>query len=129
MPESKTYLAKLLALAVGIEYITAICRFPIVGTFGLSGLFPLSVVVLGSVTVALVVCGGKGSETIVPLLVFIGVVCGIMLDVVLDTKTDRNLFPLEIVFWTAFVTPILVTSSALGWFLKNRFSLKYHLAE
>jgi hypothetical protein len=129
MPESKTYLAKLLALVTGIEYMTTICRFPILGTYGLSGLFPLSVVVLGSVTVALVVCAGKGSETIVPLLVFIGVVCGIMLDVVLDTKTDRNLFPLEIVFWTVFVTPILVTSSALGWFFKNRISLKYHLSE
>ena len=96
---------------------------------GLIALFALSVVVLGPVTVALVVCAGKGSWTTVPLLVFIGVVSGLMIDVVLDTKTDRNLFPLEIVFWSVFVTPILVASSALGKFLKNRISLKDPLAD
>jgi hypothetical protein len=127
--ESKIYLLKLLALASGIEYVTVVDRLPQLGIHGLSVLFALTLVVLGSTTVALVACAGKGSWIIVPLLVFIGVVSGIIIDASLDTKVDHNLFPLEMVFWSVFVTPILVASSALGWFLKNKTFLKDQLAE
>src|SRR5258708_15786766 len=129
MTESKTWLAKLLALAAGIEYVTVVSRFPILGITSFSALIALSVLVLGPLTVALVICAGKASWLIVPLLVFIGVISGIMIDVVSDTKVDRNLFPIEIILLSVVVAPILVASSALGWFLKNRISLKDPLAQ
>jgi uncharacterized membrane protein len=129
MAESKAYLAKLLALAAGIEYMTVVYKLPQLGNHSLSVLFALTVVLLGSVTVALVVCAGKGSETIVPLLVFIGVASGITIEAFLDTKVDHNLFPLEIIFWSVFVAPTLAASSALGRFLKNKTFLKDRVAE
>jgi hypothetical protein len=122
MQESKTFLLRLLALISGLVYVTVIYRFPIIGSHGLSALFVLSFVVLGPVALALVVYSGKGSWIIVPPLVLLGAVIGIMIDVVLDTKVDRNLFPVEIVLWCVFLAPVLVASSALGWFLKNRAS-------
>jgi hypothetical protein len=126
---SNTYLLKLLALATGLTYVTVIYRFPVFGNHGPIFLFVLSLVVLGPIAAALVVYAGKASWIIAPLLVFIGGVSGIMIDVVLDTKEDRNLFPLEIIVWTVVVIPILTMSSALGWFLKNRTSLKSQLAD
>ena len=86
-----------MAFAAGLEFITVIYRFPILAKYhGLSGLFVLSFVVLGPITFVLVVCSGKGSSIVVPLLILIGVVTGTMVDVVLDTKVDRNLFPILI---------------------------------
>ena len=123
MRERNAFLVRLLAFAAGLVYITVIYEFPIFASYhGLSGLFLLSFVVLGSITFVLVVRAGKGSSIAVPLLILIGVVVGTMADVVLDTKEDRNLFPIEIMLNCAFLAPILLTSSALGWFVKNRSS-------
>jgi hypothetical protein len=120
MQEIKTLSLRLLALTAGLAYLTVIYRFPSVGHHDLIAHLVLSFLVLGPVTVALVVYSGKGSWIAVPLLVLLGVVFGIMIDVVLDTKVDRNIFPVEIVFWCVFLAPVMIVSSALGWFLRNR---------
>lgn len=123
MRERNALLVRLLAFAAGLGFITVIYKFPIVASYhGLSGLFVLSFVVLGSITFLLVVRSGKGSSITVPLLILIGVVVGTMVDVVLDTKEDRNLFPFEIILNCLFLSPILLAGWALGWFLKNRSS-------
>ena len=45
-----------------------------------------------------------------------------MIDVVLDTKVDRNLFPIEIILYSAMVTPAIVAGSLFGWFLKKKIA-------
>ena len=120
MRQRNVLLVRLLAFAVGLECITVIYRFPMLATFGLSGVFVLTFVILGPITFVLIVRSGKGSLIIVPLFVLIGVIVGIMVDVVLDTKVDRNIFPIEIIFWCIFLAPALVVTSALSWLLKYK---------
>jgi hypothetical protein len=109
---------KLTALVSGAVFVTICLRTPGVH----EGLFILlSLVILLPVTSALVRYSAQGSWFIAPL-VLIGVVVGIMIDVVLDTKEDRNLFPIEIIVACVLATPSVAIGTALGWFLKKKIA-------
>jgi hypothetical protein len=108
-----------LALAGGILFISLFLRVPEVGTpfrfLILSLLIPLPL------TSLLWACAERLSW-IIPPLILVGVVVGTMIDVVLDTKVDRNLFPFEIILYSAMVTPAIVAGSLFGWFLKKKIA-------
>jgi heme/copper-type cytochrome/quinol oxidase subunit 4 len=111
---------RLTALVSGALFVTICLRAP-----GLNGEGPLlfvllTVVALLPVTSALVRYSARGIWFIAPL-VLIGVVVG-MIDVVLDTKEDRNLFPIEMIVACVLVTPSVVIGTALGWFLKKKIA-------
>ncbi|HEY9158953.1 MAG TPA: hypothetical protein VIO10_13575 [Candidatus Binatus sp.] len=110
---------RLTALVSGALFVTICLRMPGASGGGPLRFFLLSLVVLLPVTLALVRYSRRDSWLIAPLVV-IGVVVGIMIDVALDTKEDRNLFPIEIVVACALATPPVVTGAALGWFLKKQ---------
>jgi hypothetical protein len=114
----RTLTMRLTALVSGAVFVTICLRTPGVH----EGLFVLlSLVILLPVTTALVRYSARGSWFIAPL-VLIGVAVGIMVDVVLDTKEDRNLFPIEIIAACVLVTPSVVIGTALGWFLKRKIA-------
>jgi hypothetical protein len=110
---------RLTALVSGALFVTICLRMP--GVNGEWLFVLLSLVILLPVTSALVRYAAQGSWFIAPL-VLIGVAIGIMIDVVLDTKEDRNLFPIEIIAGCVLVTPSVVIGTALGWFLKKKIA-------
>jgi hypothetical protein len=110
---------KLAALVSGALFVTICLRMTEASNGGPFRFVLLSLVILLPVTLALVRYSGRDSWFIAPLVV-IGVVVGIMIDVALDTKEDRNLFPIEIVAACALVTPSVVTGAVLGWYLKKK---------
>ena len=119
MPIDRTSTMRLMALVGGALFVTICLRVPVASGGGPLRFVLLSLAILLPATLALVRYSGRDSWFIVPLVV-IGVVVGIMIDVALDTKEDRNLFPIEIVVACALVTPAVVTGAALGWFLKRK---------
>ena len=109
----------LTAFVSGGLFVTICLRTPGVSGGGPLRFVLLSFVVLMPVTLALVRYSRRDSWLIAPLVV-IGVVVGIMIDVALDTKEDRNLFPIEIVVACALATPPVVAGAALGWLVKKK---------
>ena len=77
----------------------------------------MSVGAIGSMaTVIMGICFqdfGLNAWLTVPLVLG-GVLFGVIADVSLDTKVDRNLWPLEIVFMCAMSTPGVILGTALG---------------
>jgi hypothetical protein len=115
----RTLTMRLTALVGGALFVAICWRMPGVNGVGLFVL--LSLVILLPVTSALVRYSARGIWFVAPL-VLIGVAIGIMIDVVLDTKEDRNLFPIEIIAAWVLVTPSVTIGTALGWFLKKKIA-------
>jgi len=114
-----TSMMRLAGLVSGALFVTICLRMPGVSDGGPFRFVLLSFVILLPITLALVRYSGRDSWFVAPLIV-IGVIVGIMTNVLLDTKEDRNLFPIEIVVACVLVTPSVVIGAALGSFLKKK---------
>jgi hypothetical protein len=117
----RTMVVRVLALLGGVFFMTFCLRTPGIRDGEPLQFFLLSLVILVPLTSVLSARSERYPWAIAQLIL-VGIVVGTMIDVVLDTKEDRNLFPLEIVLDCATVTPAIVAGSLLGWFLKNRTS-------
>jgi len=60
-----------------------------------------------------------GSKISIPFFV-IGTAIGVLRDALMDTKYDRNLFPIEIAFWCAFFAVAMGFGKELGAWWKKR---------
>jgi hypothetical protein len=60
-----------------------------------------------------------GSKISIPFFV-IGTAIGVLRDALMDTKYDRNLFPIEIAFWCAFFAVAIGFGKELGAWRKKK---------
>src|SRR5216684_927167 len=118
MQSNKPYFTRLLSLLTGAAYVTIFYKIPALGNVGIVGVFAISALVMVPVTLALTAFPERKGWLLAPLIL-LGATIGIMVDVILDTKRDRNLFPLEIAFVWAVLCPAVVAGSTLGWWLRR----------
>jgi hypothetical protein len=114
----RTLILRVLGLAGATLFITLCLRVPEVNS-PLRFLL-ISLVILLPLT-SLVWAGSERNSWVIVPLIFMGVVVGTMIDVVRDTK-DRNIFPIEIILYSAVVTPAIVAGSLFGWLLKKKIA-------
>lgn len=111
-PFDRTSLMKLLALPIGFSFVEVMYHLPPL-PFGLRGEIIAAVLVLLLISTALSAYSDRQPWLTVPLVLG-GVLFGVIADVSLDTKVDRNLWPLEIVFMCAMSAPGVILGTALG---------------
>lgn len=107
----RTSLMKLLAFAIGFLFLEIVYHSPL--PFGPRGQIVAAMLVLLLISTALSAYSDRQPWLTVPL-VFGGVLFGVVADVSLDTKVDRNLWPIEIVFMCAMSAPGVVLGTAVG---------------
>jgi len=79
----------------------------------------LAFTVLFPVTLALAAFSERESWFIA-LFVLVGIGIGVIVDAFSD-KVDRNLFPIEIIWWSVLFAPAVIAGTMLGWLIrKNR---------
>lgn len=110
---------RLVATVIGAMYVTLCYKMP-----ELIHLEPirhvlLAFIVLFPVTLALAAFSERESW-FVALFVLVGIGIGVMIDAFSD-KVDRNLFPIEIMWWSVLLAPAIIAGTTLGWWMrKNR---------
>ena len=58
----------------------------------------------------------RGNEFFVGLFILAGISIGVLIDVAMD-GTERNLFPLEIMFWYVLIGPTVLLGSGIAWLI------------
>lgn len=114
---------KLGAAVAGALYITLLLKVgePPNGDASAAALqLTLALAVLLLAVAALTGLSEWGSKISIPFFV-IGTAIGVLRDALMDTKYDRNLFPIEIAFWCAFFAVAMGFGKEIGaWYKKKR---------
>jgi hypothetical protein len=104
----------ILAALLGLVYVTAQLRIPVLASVPPIWQFAISFVVIFPITWFLV---SKWRSGFVVLVMFIaGVATGVLVDVALDSG-ERNLFPIEVIWWWVLLGP----ACALGAIVATKF--------
>ena len=109
----RTLLMKILAFAIGALFVEIIYHLPSTLPFGMLGELAVGTLVLFLVSLALSVYSDRKPWSIV-FLMLAGAVFGVVLDVSLDTKVDRNLWPIEIVIVCVTAAPGVILGTTVG---------------
>ena len=108
----RTLFASVAGVIVGALYVTLCYRVPWLIHLRPLYHFGLSFAMLLPISLALVATA-QGKVWLIPLFVAVGISIGVIADVSLD-ENDRNIFPIEIVFWSAFLAPGVLVGAAVG---------------
>jgi len=114
----RTSLMKILAFAIGVLFVEMAYHLPPV-PFGMLSELALATLVLFPFSMALTAYSDRKPWSTV-LLMLGGVMFGVIVDVSLDTKVDRNLWPIEIVIVCAMAAPGVILGTAAG----TRFGIR-----
>jgi hypothetical protein len=113
---------KIGATVAGALYVTLLLRFgePPNGDASAAALqLALAFGVLLLAVAALAGLSERGSKISIPFFV-VGTAIGVLRDALTDTKNDRNLFPIEIVFWSALFAVAMAFGKEIGaWWMKK----------
>jgi hypothetical protein len=109
--------AKILALAAGAMYMLVISRLADEAAFGFADHLTWSAALMFPIALLLsILAGNLRYETVLFLLA--GVSLGLAGDMFMD-GVERNLFPLEFVFWYLLLSPSIIVGTALGWLFER----------
>jgi hypothetical protein len=111
-PFDRTSLMRLLAFPIGFSFLEIFYHLPPL-PFGLRGQIVASLLVLLLISMALSAYSDRRPWLTVPLMLG-GIVFGVIADVSLDTKVDRNLWPIEILLMCAISAPGVIIGTAVG---------------
>ena len=111
-PFDRTSLMKLLAFPVGFSFVEVFYHLPPL-PFRLHDEVVAAMLVLLLISMALSAYSDRQPWLTVPLVLG-GIVFGVIADVSLDTKVDRNLWPIEIVLMCAISAPGVILGTAAG---------------
>jgi hypothetical protein len=118
-----TFGTRLGATAIGAIYITLWLRVGEPPTGGNASValveLALAFAVLFLAVATLAGFSEWGSKISIPFFV-IGTAIGVLRDALMDTKYDRNLFPIEIVFWCALFAVAIAFGKEIGVWLKKK---------
>lgn len=109
-PFDRTSLMKLLAFPAGFSFVEIVYHLPPL-PYGPEVVAAMLVLLL--VSMALSVYSDRQPWLTVPLMLG-GILFGVIADVSLDTKVDRNLWPFEIIFMCATSAPGVILGTAVG---------------
>jgi hypothetical protein len=123
MKLTDTFWTKLGVAVAGALYITLCLKLgePPNGSASAATIeLVLAFVVLLATVAALAGLSESGSKISIPFFV-VGTAIGVLVDALTDRKNDRNLFPIEMVFWSAFFAMAMGFGKELGeWWRKKR---------
>lgn len=108
----RTSLMKFLAFAIGVLFVEIVYHLPPL-PFGMRGQLVAATLVLLLVSMSLSAYSDRQPWSTVPLMLG-GILFGVIADVFLDTKVDRNLWPIEIVIMCAISAPGVILGTAVG---------------
>jgi hypothetical protein len=111
-PFDRTSLMRLLAFSIGFSFLEIFYHLPRL-PFGMRGQLVAALLVLLLISMALSAYSNRQPWLTVPLMLG-GIMFGVITDVSLDTKVDRNLWPIEIVLMCAISAPGVILGAAAG---------------
>ena len=111
-PFDRTSLTKLLAFAIGFSFVEVVYHLPPLPPRPFGQLFAWMLALL-LLSTALSAFSDRQPWFTVPLMLG-GIVFGVIADVSLDTKVDRNLWPIEIMLMCVISAPGVIIGTAVG---------------
>ena len=103
---------KILAFGIGVLFVEIVYHLPPL-PFGIRSLFVATTLVLILVSMVLSAYSDR-QPWLTVLLMLGGILFGVIADVSMDTKVDRNLWPIEIVLMCAVSAPGIILGTGVG---------------